>query len=239
MMGYNHATMGMTAGVVTMPEGKSWAFQIAWVATWTVASLWADFDTEGSNAARTWGVVTQSAAGLVGKLVGGHRWGTHDLLLAPAALYWVIIPLAMHVTWGRYMVVALLLGLGLRTFLERGTISDLSNLVLSAGGAWWLVSHNLDQQLPLAGILAAGVWVHCLGDLPTTEGLPVPVLWIFNRKWRFSIPLFKVGSWVETRLVTPVLGIGFVLIANQRFTWINFPLPELLSPGAMPIHVPF
>ncbi|WP_394276227.1 metal-dependent hydrolase [Luteococcus sp.] len=238
MLGYDHATMGAIAGLATMPEDKGLAYQAAWVATWTVAALWADFDMAGSSAARTWGPLTQTASGALGRLVGGHRWGTHDVVLAPAVLYWVLVPLAQQLLWGRYLLVALLLGLALRTFLKPGSLSDLSNLVLSSFGSWWLVSHDLDLQLPLAGILAMGVWVHTLGDLPTTEGLPVPVVWIFTRQ-RFSIPLFKVGGMVETRLVAPALSAVLVLIANQRLSWLNLPLPALFAPGSMPIHLPF
>lgn len=239
-MGVGHSTMGAIAGVVSVPDGLGVGEQVAWVVLWTTAALWADFDSTQSSAARTFGPLTQSAGGIVGRLVGGHRWGTHDVVLAPLAIYYVIVPLAMATVWSRYLLVGLLLGLALRTFLPRSSTSDLSNLLCSIGGAWWIVAHNYDQRLPVAGILAAGVIVHCVGDLPTPEGLPVPVLWLVSRRFRFCLPLFSVGGLVEKWLVGPVLNLVLVLVMNQRFSWLNLPIPvRLFRDGVMPLPLPF
>lgn len=316
MLGSNHATMGAIAGAATCPDGPV-PYRVAWIGTWAAASMWADFDTKSSSASLTFGPLTQGASSMIGTLAGGHRWGTHDVILAPSLLATLVMPWALSTTPGRYVIVALLLGLALRTLLPddltslgpRGeslvslsaaaiaaalatvwatshgysqgfpttmpvlghithsinTLAGwiglplqllwrvllfafalgiarsvlqllpasltawLSALAVTLTGTWWLVSHNLDQTLPLASIVACGIIVHCLGDLPTTEGLPIPVLWIFTRRARFSLGLFDVGGPVERRMVAPVLSGILLLALDQRFgfAWMPFHLAVL------------
>lgn len=238
MLGADHATCGAIAGVATLPAHHGLVFDAAWISAWSVAALWSDFDQSGSTASRTWGGATRVASGLLGRIVGGHRWGTHDIILAPAALYWLIVPAAMATLWSRYLLVALMLGLALRALLPRGTVPDLSNLFLSIGGAWWLVTHHYDNALPLGAILAWGVLVHALGDLLTPEGLPIPVVWIFTRR-RIALPLFTTGSAVERVVVAPVLCVVLLLVLDQRvgLPWLPVHL-HLLPAGVMPVRLP-
>lgn len=233
MLGYDHATMGAMAGIATCPTHHSWEYQVAWVATWTAASLWPDFDQPGSSAGRSFGVLSNSAARAIGFFAGGHRWGTHDVVLAPLALYFVVLPATLATVWGRMVVVALVVALALHAMLPRHTLSRLAEALLAAAAAWWLVRIGFDQTLPLRSILTAGVLVHCLGDLPTSEGLPVPVVWLASRKARVVLPLFHVGSWVEKSVVAPALSLLLALVAVQRFA------PATTTIHLLPGHLPW
>ena len=81
-------------------------------------------------------------------------------------------------------VVRALVGLALRAlhFVIPGRTETtvIGNLILSWGGAWYLLDHMVNPAwLPWA--VAAGVLTHIVGDGITTAGVPMPLLWIINR----------------------------------------------------------
>ncbi len=84
MLGHSHALSGLATGAVTLP----WApvqgpvAQASWVAAVGGFSMLPDLDQRGSTISRMWGPVTDLPAGIVGTVARGHRWGTHDAVLA-------------------------------------------------------------------------------------------------------------------------------------------------------------
>lgn len=209
-MGYNHVSCGLVAGIATLPVApvSGPAAQTAWVVALGGASLLPDLDTTGSSAARMWGPPTRLLGGLVGQAAGGHRQGTHDLLLAPLGAGLLVLLASLHpLTLG--VVLALTIGLALRglSLAGVGRLGTVGNLTASVAASWWLTTRS-DQDLhALALVVAAGVLVHILGDLPTREGLPVPIAWLFGSRRRIGLDLFRVNSPLEHLVVAPALSL--------------------------------
>lgn len=177
-----------------------------------------DWDKNGSHVSRMWGWPSRIAADGIGALAGGHRWGTHDVVLAPLA-FAAAFALAPRYPTTQLLALAVAFGLALRGLvaMRASTITALANIAVSWGAAWLLVQrHQTDlvSWLPLAAGL--GVLTHTIGDLPTNEGLPVPIIWIWTRA-RFSLSLFATNGTLERVVVTPTLTIA-ALWAAQRAT---------------------
>lgn len=192
MMGYNHVSCGLVASLATLPVAPVTgpAAQAAWVIALGGASLLPDLDTTGSTAARMWGPPTRILAAGVGAVARGHRQGTHDLVLAPIVAGLAVLAAALHsVTLG--MVLALTTGLALRglTLAGAGRVGAATNLAISIVTAWWLITHGAQNLRALALVVAGGVLVHILGDLPTREGVPIPIAWLFGVRRRISLDL--------------------------------------------------
>lgn len=209
MMGYNHVTCGLAAGLATLPvapvhgPGET----IAWVVCLGGAALLPDLDTAQSSAARMWGPVSRVFATGVGKLVGGHRWGTHDVVLAPLVVAGLAaLALLTPVTTG--VVVAVTVGLALTglSLVGAGRVTASANALVSAGAGVALVHLGADQLSLLPLVLAAGVVVHVAGDAISTSGVPVPVAWIWTGR-RVAVARMRVNSRVETRLLAPLLSL--------------------------------
>lgn len=216
MMGHNHAAAGLTVGVLTAP----W-FGItgpAAVAAWVVAvggfTLLSDVDTLHSSAARMWGPLSQLMWRPVALMAGGHRWGTHDAVLAPvcfAAAAWI----AGRHEWTSAALLAVAIGLALRglSLCGMGRVGAPLNLALSASGSWWLTQHGHGMTgAMLPATVALGVITHIAGDALTTCGVPVPIVWIRTRA-RVGIPLFTTGGVVEALVVSPLLALAFVWLS--------------------------
>ena len=223
MLGRNHVTSGALAGLATLPLApvQSPAGAGAWVLGWAGTALLPDLDSHGSSAARMWGPLTQGPAVLIGRLAGGHRWGTHDLLLAPA-LFAAAAGLASLARAGQLVVMALLLGLILRGLAVTGGDARLRgpgvNLALSCAGAWWLSGSAEHGELLaiVPWVVAGGVIVHILGDALTLSGVPVPLLWLVDRRHTWRLGLFRTGGQLELLLVTPVLSIACLVLIFAR-----------------------
>ncbi|NAZ77581.1 metal-dependent hydrolase [Kineococcus sp. T13] len=222
MMGRSHAATGLAAGAATLPllGTPDVPTALAWVAACGGAALLPDFDQggvswrdrrflvapTGSTVVTMWGWLSWAAAKLVGRLAGGHRWGTHDPLLAPAAvalLAWA----AAQSTWSGAVVLALTAGAALHALAPfiPGRLENtvVGNVALSWGAAWWL-TWRADVHLGwLPGALALGVAVHIAGDALTRGGVPWPgatalaLLRPRARRRRWSLSLFRTGhpSW--------------------------------------------
>lgn len=218
-MGYNHVSCGVIAGLVTLPVAPVHgpAAQTAWVLAFGGASLLPDLDTTGSTAARMWGPPTQLLGAALGTIARGHRQGTHDLVLAPAVAGLLVLLASFHpLTLG--IVLALTTGLALRglSLSGAGRIGTTTNVLISATTAWWLVTHGAQDVRALPLVIAGGVLVHILGDLPTREGVPVPVAWLFGVHRRIGLDLFRVNSPLEHFVVAPALSLlGLVLLSQQ------------------------
>lgn len=210
-MGFDHTGSGLLVGLATVPIAPVHqpAEQVAWVIGVGGTALLADLDTVSSSAARMWGPLSGAMARGIGAIAGGHREGTHDAVLAPLAVLLLTQATRLSsVLAGAELALFLGLavqGLGLSGF---GRVGPLVNLALSAGGAWWLCHHHPVSWQLLAWAGALGVWTHIAGDCLTTELVPVPVVWMFGRRWRVGVPLFQVGHAVERFVVAPLLTVA-------------------------------
>ncbi|WP_432533104.1 metal-dependent hydrolase [Kineococcus arenarius] len=236
MMAHSHACTGLAAGAATLPlaplHGPVGA--VAWVAVWGGAALLPDFDQggiswkralprpTGSTVAQMWGPVSTLAAAGVGRLAGGHRWGTHDPLLAPllfGALAWAA---ALH-PWTSLAVLALVTGAALRgchfVIPGRAETTVVGNLLLSFGTAWWVL-HRTPTGVPwLPWAVAGGVLVHVLGDWLTVGGVPrplaVPAAVLTGRRRRTALGLFRTGARVERTIAALAFTTAAGLLARH------------------------
>ncbi len=228
MLGHSHALSGLAAGAATLP----WApvdgvvAQVAWVAAAGGFAMLPDLDHSGSTVSDMWGPVTDVPSGAVGRLAGGHRWGTHDALLAPVAFGAVALA-AANLYWSSLVVMALAIGLALRAlhFVIPGRAENtvVGNLALSFGGAWLLLS-NTAQPTWLPWAVALGVLTHIAGDLITRQGVPLPLLWLLKRK-RVALTPMRTGTTLEKSVLAPLF-LGLAL----WFCYANTPAREALDP---------
>ena len=113
-MGHSHALSGLAVGAATLP----WAPvsgpvpQVAWVAAVGGFAMLPDLDQAGSTIGRMWGPISDIPAGLVSRVARGHRWGTHDAVLGPAA-FGLLAFLAARATWSSLTLLAVAIGLAL------------------------------------------------------------------------------------------------------------------------------
>jgi membrane-bound metal-dependent hydrolase YbcI (DUF457 family) len=219
MMGRTHAASGLAAGAVLVPfvpvEGVP--ATAAWLVSCAGMALLPDLDQRGTTAARMWGPVSQAAATVVGFVSRGHRAGTHDAVLAPLILgglaWW-----ATQYRIAGLVLVAVAVGLAIRAIAwasKAAKIPWILNGAASAGAALALEAQGITVSwLPWAVVV--GVLAHIAGDALTTEKVPIPLVWIFNRKARFGIPLADTNSWLEP-VVTVACLVGSVwALADQN-----------------------
>lgn len=220
MLGSSHAASGMVVGLATLPwaaAGAPWWVQAGWVTVCGGAAVLPDLDHPGSKVSRMWGPVTGALAVLVARIARGHRAGTHDAILAPV----VVAAAAWLASWwlpAFAVVVAITLGLVLRVTLLRrsGMLTWMTNLAASSVFGWGLAQYPTlidagHTLLPVA--LAIGVWTHQAGDFLTPEGIPVPILWLFNPQRRIGLGLFTTGQTVERLLIGPLLAVAVFVMA--------------------------
>lgn len=155
------------------------------------AALAADADHHSGTIAHSLPPLTGVICRGVSAISGGHRHGTHSLVgvVAFMALTWLASLITIEVQ-GRtvalgaglvavFLVAFALKGLGVRLG-GRGSVLNtfLGPWIVSVGTAG-LATYYLDYQwtwLPLA--MGIGVFIHILGDMLTTQG--VPWLWPAN-----------------------------------------------------------
>lgn len=228
MLGHSHALSGLAAGAATLP----WApvqgpvAQVAWVAAAGGFAMLPDLDQPGSTIARMWGPISDVPSGLVGRIARGHRWGTHDALLAPLA-FGLLATAASRTFWSSLLVLAVAIGLALHAlnFVIPGRVENtvVGNLVLSWGGAWLLLAHS-QPPVWLPWAVAVGVLAHIAGDALTREGIPVPLVWIVRRA-RLAVTPMRTGSTLEKAFLAPLfLVIAVVLL------YANTGVQRALSP---------
>src|SRR3712207_3482748 len=144
VLGHSHALSGLAAGAAALPwapvEGP--VAQVAWIAAVGGMAMLPDLDSSGSTVSDMWGPVTDVPSGAIGRLAQGHRWGTHDAVLAPIA-FGALALAAAHAFWSSLLLMALAIGLALRAlhFVIPGRAENtvVGNLVLSWSGAWLLL----------------------------------------------------------------------------------------------------
>lgn len=218
MMGYSHVLSGAVAGLALLPvapvEGVTG--QAAWVLLWAGAALVPDLDSVGASASRMWGPVSRAVSMVISRVAGGHRWGTHDLVLGPL-VFGGLASLAVLVPPAAIVVVAVALGLAIHglhvTRLWR--TGPVVNLGVSWIGAVVALSFgwvSVGWWLPIA--VAGGVVVAIIGDWLTNEGVPIPIVWITDRSRRFGLGAFRTGATVERIAIAPALTVTALLLAT-------------------------
>lgn len=218
MMGCNHATMSAAAGILALPviDLPTPTQKVAWVLVCAGMGLLPDWDQDGSHVSRMWGWPSRGAARVIGALAGGHRWGTHDIVLAPLVFAAVFAMAARHPVL-QLLALAVSFGLAMRgvTAMRFGRVGVAANVVVSWGAAWAMVQQqqtDLVAWMPLAIVL--GVASHIVGDLLTNEGVPLPIVWIWTRN-RVALSLFKTNGIVERAVVAPALTLFTVWAIMQ------------------------
>ncbi|TKJ29289.1 metal-dependent hydrolase [Blastococcus sp. CCUG 61487] len=228
MLGHSHALSGLAAGAATLP----WApvhgtvAQMSWVAAAGGFAMLPDLDHKGSTVSDMWGPLTDVPSAVIGRLTGGHRWGTHDAVLAPLG-FGALAILATNAYWSGLLLLALAIGLALHAlhFVIPGNTETtiVGNMALSWAGAWWLLGHSPPPTwLPWA--VALGVLTHIAGDALTTAGVPVPVLWVFRRT-RLAFSPLRTGAVFERVVLVPAF-----LVAIAVFLWANTDISEAFDP---------
>ena len=233
VMGHSHAATGLLVGLVTAPVAPvSGPLEVAaWVAVWGGAALLPDLDTGGSSAARMWGPGSRWAAKGIGKLAGGHRAGTHDILVAPILAGLLVWIAAAHPVTAMVMI-AVMIGcalIALDPVLPGDQGHPLGNVMMSWVAAYGVVfAGGLAAYWWLPFVAAGGVVVHILGDAVTTAGVPVPLsTWMSGSRRSWGPQLFNTGTMPE-RVIVSAVWVGVVVAA-----W--FAVPSFMPGG---VHVP-
>ena len=237
MLGHSHALSGLAAGAATLP----WApvggtvGQVAWIAAAGGFAMLPDLDQRGSTISRMWGPLSDAPAGAVGLIARGHRAGTHDAVLGPLGFGLLAYAASWHL-WSSLLLMALAIGLALRAlhFVIPGRAENtvIGNVVLSWGGAWWLLS-QMPSPAWLPWAVALGVLTHIVGDALTCGGVPFPLLWILNGGRLTFLPL-RTGATVEKALLAPAFLLAtvvFVSLNTTAGTAVRPLVAELLALG--------
>jgi membrane-bound metal-dependent hydrolase YbcI (DUF457 family) len=228
VLGHSHALSGLAAGAATLPwapvEGP--VAQAAWIAAVGGMSMLPDLDASGSTVSDMWGPVTDVPSGAVGRLAQGHRWGTHDAVLAPVA-FGALALAAANAFWSSLLLMSLAIGLALRAlhFVIPGRAENtvVGNLVLSWGGAWLLLEH-MPPPAWLPWAVALGVLTHIAGDAITTQGVPVPLVWIVKR-CRLALTPLRTGTTLEKAVLAPVF-----VVVTLWFVYTNTGVQAAVDP---------
>ena len=199
---------------------------MAWIAAAGGFAMLPDLDQRGSTISRMWGPLTDAPAGAVGLIAQGHRKGTHDAVLAPL-VFGLLAYAASWYLWSSLLVLALAIGLALHALHfvlpGRNETTVIGNLILSWGGAWWLLGHIPSPGwLPYA--VALGVLTHILGDALTCGGVPVPLLWLLNGGRLVFFPL-RTGTTFEKAVLAPAF-----LLATIVFIYLNTAARPVVDP---------
>lgn len=209
MEGKTHALSGAVTYAALAPLLHATPVQVAVGAVCTAgAALLPDLDHPKASATRALGPVTMGVGWVVRTLSGGHRHGSHSLVGIGvfAAAGW-LCSLGDYASMAALWVLA---SLAVRAFRSRDPIAErVIVAVVTAAGAWWLVSHyDLHAWfLPLSAALGAAA--HLLGDAMTEQG--IRPLWPVSR-WHMRIATIDTGKGVERFLVVPVLWLGLALL---------------------------
>jgi membrane-bound metal-dependent hydrolase YbcI (DUF457 family) len=228
VLGHSHALSGLATGAATLPcvPVHGTVAQIAWVSAVGGFAMLPDLDQQGSTISRMWGPFTDLPSGVINAVARGHRWGTHDAVLGPAA-FSLLAYAAAWASWSSLLLLALAIGLALRALHVvipgRAENTVIGNLVLSWGGAWLLLTHSpAPGWLPLA--VAAGVLTHIAGDALTKEGVPVPLFWLLRRS-RIAPVHLRTGATVEKLVLAPLF-----VVATVVFLYANTGAHTLVDP---------
>uniref|UniRef100_UPI003F491F48 metal-dependent hydrolase n=1 Tax=Amycolatopsis sp. CA-096443 TaxID=3239919 RepID=UPI003F491F48 len=236
-MGRTHAATGLLAGMALAPAlGLAAPHQaVVFAATTAGFALLPDLDHPSASATRLFGWLTGALSWLLRRVSaavyaltkgprdenskGTHRHLSHTLLFAVGL---GVAAYAGCSAGGPWAVLGVML-FGL--LLAVAALGDWLLLVYGGAVAWWYFTAPDDRVAQLADIsgwlgvaVAAGCFVHCLGDSLTESGCPFLFpLPIAGETWYEIRPpkhlRLHTGKKVETRLVFPLVIAGCVLAA--------------------------
>jgi membrane-bound metal-dependent hydrolase YbcI (DUF457 family) len=185
------------------------------------AALLCDMDTPASRLAHTLGPITRLAATVIGRVLGGHRRGTHSLAFCAAAAALSALALAQpevvdlsgHLTLTAGQLAALAIGC-LTSALSVSLLLPLRGaraaLVTAA-----LVTAAATTVHPAPGLVTAAVAIGCLshllGDIVTPKG--VMPLWPLRSRC-VSLPLIKRTGDAREQILILVLATVTLAIAG-------------------------
>lgn len=244
-MGRGHATSGYLGGlgmVAALPWAP-WSVRLLAVAVTGGAALLPDLDTASSTASRSLGFLTRWIAHGVAwvsievyhatRLDGDpaardnpHRLITHTPVGSLAFGGVVAVACLAHPIAGG-VVIGLLIALGVTavpTLHRAGNRlpgGGLAVLVVSAGGAWWVLTYENAWWWVLPVAVVWGAILHREGDWCTVQGVPRR-LWPLpegDQRWRqhHALVTWHAGDEIERLYVTPALGVATVVSA----TWVS------------------
>ena len=221
MLGRTHALSGSVLWLAASPtlahlthgtlDGPSLALGAVVCAG---AALLPDLDDSGGTLSHALGPVSDLLTKAVAKLSGGHRHATHSLTFAAASGVGTWALVAYVSRWAMLALVLALVAAALRA----------TDLIATAG--WprcWVTAAAI---IALAGWRLPGPWswlpwavvlgclAHLAGDLLTPRG--IRLLWPLG--WRVEAPLVDIttGTWRETRVIAPVLGLAMLWLGWIR-----------------------
>ena len=165
MNGRRHALTGAVAGVATAPFAALVGLpHAAWVAAAIAGSIVPDVDHPDATIAHMWGPITRVPAGLVSRMLGGHRGVTHGRTGVLFAV--LVVALAAANPYTSALAWAWLTGVFIAAAARVSGCRNrpVLNLALSAAVGWWAWTGGWPLLL-LAAPVAVGVATHILGDL--------------------------------------------------------------------------
>ncbi|HEY0000543.1 MAG TPA: metal-dependent hydrolase [Actinoplanes sp.] len=212
----------------------------------------------GATVARTFGVFSLFVAEVIEKIslgvytatrlrrdprrTNGHRTFTHTLPFAALVGWGTTALCAEYGKWALLGIVFVMAGLALRGLFDRwAERAGWVIVTICAAAIAWFTAANLpgDRGYPILGLaVGVGCFVHLLGDMVTTAG--VPILWpipLGHRMWRMIGVPDGVAVRVGGRTETLVLRAAFTLIALVSIAAMYFPgilhhwEPDLWSTG--------
>ncbi|MFD2489801.1 metal-dependent hydrolase [Amycolatopsis jiangsuensis] len=253
-MGRTHALTGWCAGLALAPAvGAGTVHQaVVFAATTAGFALLPDLDHPGASASRLFGWLTGALSWLLRRLSAGvyaltkgprdekvtgtHRHLSHTVLFAAGLGAATSAGCSAGGLWA--VLAVLLLGL----LLAESALGDWLLPVYGGAVAWWFFTAPPDREGQLAEIsgwlgvaVAAGCFVHCLGDSLTESGCPFLFpLPIAGETWyeiRPPKPLrLRTGKKVETRLVFPLFAVAAVLLVPGVWDWLAGTAEQLFVP---------
>ena len=215
MMGRTHATSGAVLALAAVPALRAHGIDatggsvIALAIAGAGGAMLPDLDHAHASIAQALGPVTKAIAGVVSAVSGGHRNGTHSILgIAAFTAIAVGINRAGGIAVGLWLAFLFAIGTAAMRLSMSKTTTSHTVLCLLAGAA--LVSSSALKAFPF-GILpwgvAIGATAHLLGDMLTTQG--VPLLWPVS-KFRFKVANLTTDHFTERYIVGP--GLSLVMV---------------------------
>lgn len=162
-----------------------------------------DLDEPNSTISRLFGVMSQAVSGIMRKVAGGHRYGTHS---------WIMIAIGTIIAFAAQfspilaaLVLAMVYALAAR-LLAPDKNKDVGTIIMWVGIVVAVMSALGQIRLtPLLLAVPLGILLHDLGDYVTNSG--ISFLHPLDRK--FGAGLFKTGKAVEGYVVRPILVVLF------------------------------
>ena len=160
-----------------------------------------DIDHPAATVARSLGPVTQAISKVVSQLAGGHRMGTHSLPFAAAMGALTGIGLShWHSPLLALILCFFFVSLCVRVLTEASgavcaaiSAAIAGVIVMAAPGQNWLIV-----------AISLGCLFHMLGDLVTTEG--IPLFWPLSKK-KISIPICGNTGGMRENLIAGLCGL--------------------------------